>query len=162
VRDDDATAGAHGVGGLHLQQDRFVGQAVETVSTHTGVEQRLRQCEAAVQLGLRGVEGRVEARHLRHALEGAARRKHAGQVVRLVQRRQRHQRFDAGQHGVVDHGGRAELPAAVHDAVADGADAQIAFVQALQHLIERFSVRGGAALAQADAFDLPAEHGAGV
>ena len=47
---------------------------------------------------------------------------HRRQIVRLVQRRQRHERIESRQDFGVDPHRRAELLAAVHDAVADGGE----------------------------------------
>ncbi len=71
----------------------------------------------------RVMEGGVEAGDLRQVRprrgDGADRR----QVVRLVQRRQRHQRVERGQQRVGDARGARVVRAAMHDAMADGEQA---------------------------------------
>ncbi len=65
------------------------------------------------------MERRVEHRHLRDAGERRPRHAYAGQVDRIVQRRERRQLLDGGDHAVVDEHRLREALAAVHDAVPD-------------------------------------------
>ena len=102
VGDDDAALRAAFVGRHQLRTNRLVRQAMKTVAPHARVVQRLRQRETLVDVGLRAVKGGVEAGHLRHTCKRRARRAHARQVVRLVQRRERLQRGDRGLHRIVD------------------------------------------------------------
>ncbi|MCY1227866.1 hypothetical protein D9M72_401560 [compost metagenome] len=66
-----------------------------------------------------GVEGGVEAGHLQQVRHGFAHGADRGQVMRLVQRRQRHQRLQFRDHVVVDAHGLREVGAAMHHAMAD-------------------------------------------
>ena len=68
------------------------------------------------------VEGRVEAGDLRLSGKGADRRLDAGDVVRLVERRERDELAQLGEHRLVDQHRRGEVGAAVDDAMADGDD----------------------------------------
>ena len=69
------------------------------------------------------MERRIEARDLGHARQARQHRADRREVVRLVQRRERHVLIEALQHGDVDGGRRHELEAAVHDAMSDAHDA---------------------------------------
>ena len=70
----------------------------------------------------RRVKGRVEAGHLRHVGQRVHGRANAGQVGRIVQRRQVGEPLDRGEHLVVDQHRAGELLAAVDDAMADRGD----------------------------------------
>ena len=65
------------------------------------------------------VEGGIEAGDLQRARKGGPSRANAGDVVRLVQRRQRLQGDQRRQRLVVDDGRPVEMRPAVHDAMAD-------------------------------------------
>ena len=65
------------------------------------------------------MEGRVEAADLRQMRMGPRQRVDRRQVVRQVQRGERDQRVQPGQHGGVDSHGVGEVLAAMDDAVAD-------------------------------------------
>ena len=71
------------------------------------------------------VERGVEAGDLQHVGECGARGLDAGDVVRQVQRRQRHQCAQRGKHLVVDGARRAEARGAVNHAVADRGKLQL-------------------------------------
>jgi len=68
------------------------------------------------------VERGVEAGELRGAGKGRARRANAGEVVRLVQRRERLERRQRGEQRLVDRRRGDVRGAAVDDAVADAGD----------------------------------------
>ena len=67
----------------------------------------------------RGVEARDLRQRRRASRDGPDRR----EVVRLMQRRERNQRFELGERRVVDQHGLREAHAAVDDAMADGDEA---------------------------------------
>jgi len=66
------------------------------------------------------VEGGVEARDLRQSGERLRERADRRQIVRLVQRCERHQALELGHHRRVDPHRRREASSTVHDAVPDG------------------------------------------
>ena len=108
--------------GRHLRQaagDEFVGQAVEAVAAHAFVVEMLRDRVVVRQRIVAAVEGGVEAGDLRQV--GGARENGADrrEIVRLVQRRQRHIAFELGQHLVVDQDRPVVVRAAMHDAMPD-------------------------------------------
>jgi hypothetical protein len=144
VRDDHAPLRQLGRRMRQLRHDGFVRKPMEAVAPNARVVQRARQCEAAVDLGLHRVKGSVEARHLRHALESGHGRTHAGQVVRLVQRRQRLEFGQCFEHLRIDAHRRHEIRAAMHDAVADAGNAPaVALLRMpLEQRRERALVRG--------------------
>jgi hypothetical protein len=96
---------------------------VKPVSPHAFVGKPPRQCEGLRGGGLCMVKGRIEAgnlrkrrRHLRHSLDGR-------NVVRLVQRRQRHQRFQLRQYCCIDHARGRQVCPSMHDPMANRTDA---------------------------------------
>ena len=95
---------------------------MEAVASHTLVIVPPRQPERLHHVRLRPMECGIETRHLRQMRrvrgDGADRR----QVVRLVQRGQRHQRVEFRQHRIIHPHGGSEVHAAMHDAVTDSRD----------------------------------------
>ena len=81
----------------------FVGQAVKAVAAHALIVKRARQRESVVDEGMRAVKRRVETGDLRHAGKCRPGRFDAGEVVRLVQRRERNEAFSRCSSLVVDH-----------------------------------------------------------
>ena len=65
---------------------------------------------------------RVEHRDVRHRRKQPPHLANAGDVHRIVQRRERIERLDLRQHFVGDERAFGELLAAVHDAMGDDAD----------------------------------------
>ena len=110
-----------------LGQDRrdvLVRQSVEPVPLHAGTAQLTREGHQLRHGGLAAVEARVEARHLRHARQPLGRGLDRGDVVGLVQRRERDECAKLLQHAGGDDGGAREARPAVHDPVADAQDAR--------------------------------------
>ena len=102
-------------------------------------------------LGQRGVERRVEHRHLRHVREQPQGDAQALEVRRVVQRRERHELLDVREQLVVHERRRGEHLAAVHDPVPDRADACVGqrgpvLVERVEHGTQRFLVVGEGAL----------------
>ncbi len=116
VRDD----GAAELRRAERADDVLVRQAVEAVPPHARFPEGGRQRQPLCELGHVVVERGVEARHLRDVPSGAG-GFDAGDRRRHVQRRERHQLAEVGQHVVVDEGGFGVAGPAVHDAVAGGA-----------------------------------------
>ena len=77
--------------------DVFVGQAVKPVAPHPLLVQRVGQRERLLDLRRGAVKRRVEARDLRQFRVHRQRHADRRQIVRLVQRRQWHQRFQLGE-----------------------------------------------------------------
>ena len=71
-------------------------------------------------LGMSAVKGRVEARDLQDIGLGGTDRPDRQKVVRLVQRRQRDQDLQLGEHGVIDGHMRVVVGTAMNDTVSDG------------------------------------------
>jgi hypothetical protein len=103
VGDDHAAARRAGPMLRQHFGDVLVGQAVEAVAAHALGGDGARQGEQLRDFGLAAVEGGVEAGHLRHAGQRGAERVDAGQVVRLVQRRQRNEAAQFVDHGGIEH-----------------------------------------------------------
>ena len=76
------------------------------------------------------MERGVEARDLRQIRYGVEQRADGREIVRLVQRRERIQALEVGKDVGIDADGRRIREAAVHDAMADGAQRMIAEVLA--------------------------------
>ncbi len=69
--------------------------------------------------GLVAVKGRIETGDLRHARKGRKGRANAGQIVRLMQRREGGKRLELGQQVAVHPGRPAPFRAAMHHPVPD-------------------------------------------
>jgi hypothetical protein len=118
-------AASAGFAAPQRRDDRFVREAVEAVAAHARVVPCRGHGEAPVHLGLARVERGVEAGDLRDVGKGRARRAHAGEVVRLVQRRERLERRQRGEQRLVDRRRGDVRGAAVDDAVADAGDSRL-------------------------------------
>ena len=96
------------------------------------------------------MKGGIETGHLQRIGKGAMRRAHAGEVMRLVQRRERVQAFEIGECLLVKHDGFAEISAAMHDAMADCLDCDLAegCLEEFKDDSERRGVIAGLRLAQ--------------
>jgi hypothetical protein len=92
---------------------------VETVAPHARLVELLRDREPVGELRVGAVERSVEAGHLRRSGPLPQQRPDRGQVVRLVQRCQRHQPLQVGQHRRVEHDRRRVARAPVDDPVPD-------------------------------------------
>ena len=101
-------------------RDVVVGQPVEAVAPHAALAHLARQREQARDVGLGLVEGGVEAGDLRHPRKAAAHDPDRLQVVGLMQRRERHQRFKRLDDGFVDQHRTGEGLAAMDDPMPDG------------------------------------------
>ncbi len=129
MRDDDAASGA--VSGEVLRQhfgNIFVGQAVEAVAAHALRSDGAGQGEELGDFRLAAMEGSVEAGHLRHAGQRGGQCVDAGQVVGLVQRRQRYEAAQGIDDGGIQHDGSRELLCAMNHAMADTANLPAGFV----------------------------------
>ena len=122
MRDHHGAAGALADDVRQLAGDVVVGKPVETIALDALGRVLARQREGLRHGGLGAMEGGVEAADLRHVRHQHGDRTHRAQVVRLVQRRERHEGVERAQHGFVQARGRAVVLAAVHDAVAGGDD----------------------------------------
>ncbi len=107
---------------VELRQHRgdvLVAQPVEAVAPHARLVQLVGQREHLGDLGIGAMKRRVEARDLRYvgrAMQYCANRR---EVMRLVQRRQRHEPVKRREHRCVGPHWLRVLHAAVHDPVAD-------------------------------------------
>src|SRR6516165_4413976 len=77
--------------------DVFVRKAVKSVAANALVVKRIGQGKRLFDLGGGSVKSRVETRYLRQVGIELQRHLDRREIVRLVQRRQRHQRFQLGQ-----------------------------------------------------------------
>ena len=93
---------------------------MEAIAPHAALGIFVGQREELGDLGLRAVEGRIEARDLRQVRPVAADEADRLQIVRLVERCERNVLVELREHGIVDQRGTAEIHAAMHDAVANG------------------------------------------
>ena len=120
---DDDAAGGHL--GRHLGEavgDVFVAEAVEAVAADALVVEAARERVAVGVRGVAAVEGGVEAGDLRHVRVDRHREADRREVVRLVQGRQGLVAGEAVEDRLVDQDRVGEVRAAVHDAMADGAE----------------------------------------
>ena len=104
--------------GQHAR-DVLVGQAVEAVAADAVVVEPARQGEPVGELGMAAVEGGIEAGDLRQLGLDRGDRADAGEIVRLMQRRQRAERLEPGEHRRIDAHRRRVVDAAMHHPVAD-------------------------------------------
>ena len=90
------------------------------------------------------MEGGIEAGHLGQAGQGRAHRVDAGQVVRLVQGRQRDEAAQLVDHGGIEHDGLREFLSAMHHAMPDAGDlpASLVAVQPVDQQAQGGLVRG--------------------
>ena len=105
------------------QADVVVRRAVEAVAAHALLFVEL--VGQAVEIGVgrqRVVKRRVEHGDVRHGGKQPPHLANAGDVHRVVQRRERIERLDLRQHLVGDERSFRELLAAMHDAMRDDAD----------------------------------------
>ena len=105
-----------------LAHDIFVGEPVEAVAAHALVVIGARQGEGVGDEGVAAMERGVEAGDLRRRRECLHRRLDAGDVVRLVQRRERDERPQLRERRLVDQHRVGEVGPAMDDAVADRDD----------------------------------------
>ena len=92
---------------------------MKTVTTHAGVVQLGRDREALRDVGIRAVKRSVEASYLRQVRQHGGSGANRGQVVRLVQRRERDEFLERRQHLCIDAHRLGVVKSAVHDTVAD-------------------------------------------
>ena len=104
--------------GQHAR-DVLVGQAVEAVAADALVVEPARQGEPVGELGMAAVESGIEAGHLRQVGLDRGDRADAGEIVRLMQWRQRTQRLQLGEHSRIDANRRGVVDPAMHHPVAD-------------------------------------------
>ena len=117
--DDQARSGDLGRRLVQAAHDVVVRQAVEAVAANAGVAELARQGEGLRDVRLAAMERRVEAGDLRKMRRRGGDRLDRRKVVRLVQRRQRHQAGELGQNVGIDARRRGELHAAMDDAMAE-------------------------------------------
>ena len=96
---------------------------MKAVPAHAAIGDRPGQRERLRHRRRAAVEGRVEARHLRQLRLALEQRPDRGQIVRLVQRRERNVLFERRQDRRIHAHGLRVLEPAVHHAVADARQA---------------------------------------
>ena len=104
--------------GQHAR-DVLIRQAVEAVTTDALVVEPPRQREPVGELRMTAVERGVEAGHLRQVGLDRGDRADAGEIVRLMQRRERTERLQLGEHRRTDAHRRHEVDTAMHHPVTD-------------------------------------------
>ena len=97
---------------------------MESVAPDAFVVERARQAVGVGDEIAAAMEAGVETGDLLRVRKQRRGGAHAGEIVRLVQRRQRLQAFERGHRLGVDEDGLGEGHAAVDDAMADGGDRQ--------------------------------------
>jgi BON domain len=120
--DDEPAAGAIGRDLRQCRDDVFVGQAVKSVAPHALCCNFARQGELLGERRLRPVERGIEAGNLRDVGHGAADGADRGDLVRLVQWRERHQRFQRYDYLLVKQHRLRIRHAAMDDAVANAGE----------------------------------------
>ena len=100
-------------------RDVFVGQAVEAVAADAVVVEPARQGVPVGDLGVGAVERGIEARDLGQLGPEPGDRADAGEIVRLVQRRERHERGQLLEHRWTHPHRPGVVDAAMHHPMAD-------------------------------------------
>ena len=177
VRDDHAAVRDLG---RHVRQhgrDVLVREPVKTISLHAAAAQVARQRHHLGDGGLPAMKAGIEAGDLRHARQSLGHGVDGGEVVRLMKRRQRHERAQVREDFRRDDRGPRVLRAAVHDAMTDAEHARVAAIARAEPRGERIegaapvqplrqAIVGHARVAailrresrrRADAVDLPAQ-----
>ena len=108
--------------GGQATRDIFVRQAMKAVAQNALVKEAWRQREGGGSMALRAVKCRIETGELRNTWEIPCGRFNARQIMRLMQGRQRHQGAELCHDGIRDHYRRAQIPPAMHHAMANGAN----------------------------------------
>ncbi len=119
MRHDHFAAREHGFLVAQDAVDEFVGQAMETVAAHALVVIGARQRVGVGDERMPAMKSRVETGDLRGAGKSLARGLDAGEIVGLVQRRQRLEGFQFRQHEIVHEHGFGIDRTAMHHAMAD-------------------------------------------
>ena len=91
---------------------------MKAVAADAVVMEAARQGEPVGELRMGAVEGGIEAGDLGQVRLASGDRADAGEVVRLMQRGERAERLELGEHGIVDPHRGGELGAAVDHPVA--------------------------------------------
>ena len=97
---------------------------MKAVAAHALVVIGAGQGVGVVDEGMAAMEGGVEAGDLRRRRESLHRRFDAGDIVRLVERRERNERRKLGERCVVDQDWRGVIRPSMDDAMADRDDRQ--------------------------------------
>ena len=105
-----------------LSGDEFIRETVKAVTPHTVFKIAARKRKDIVHKGMLAVKGRVEAGNLRGSREGCAGTLNTREVMRLMERRQRFERFQLFKDDVIDQNRGGEIDAAMDDAVTHGFD----------------------------------------
>jgi hypothetical protein len=99
--------------------DVFVGKAMKAVAAYPLLIQRVRQWECLLDLGCSAVKCGIETRYLRQFGIEAQCHLDGSKIMRLMQRRERHQRLEFGQQ-LSGHARRSRMmQAAMDDTVAE-------------------------------------------
>lgn len=123
MRNNDAPLGAGGVLGQRTG-DVFVGKPMKTVALDAFGSDPAWQAEHLGDGWLAAMEGGIEAGDLRHFRQQGLQGTDAGDVVRLVQGRQRNETVQVFQYLTVNNGRLRVKIAAMDDTMANGDDFQ--------------------------------------
>ena len=91
MRDDDASRGDDGIELAQPMRHIFVGEPMKPVATQAALEVVARQPVAVVHEIMAAMKSRIKTGNLRNAGKAVARRAQTGDIMRLVQRRERRQ-----------------------------------------------------------------------
>ncbi len=108
--------------GGQATRDIFVRQTMKAVAQDALMEKPLRQRKTCGGMAWRAVKGGLETGDLRHTRKMLRGGLNASQIMRLMQGREGHQRAEFRHNGIRDHHRRAQIPPAMHHAVANGAN----------------------------------------
>ena len=122
MRDHEPSLAKRRILGRQAPRDKFVRQAMKTVAQDALLKKPWRQRKTGGGMALRAVKGRIETGDLRDTRKMPRCCFNAGEIMRLMQGRQRHQRAELCQDGIGDHHRRAQIPPAMHHAMTDGAN----------------------------------------
>ena len=120
MRHDGAAGGGAHIDRGQQVRDVFIRQAVKAVAAQAGLGQAPGQCKCLSQRRLPGMECGIEAGHLGQFGRARRDRPDSSEIVRLVQRRERHQARERIEHRGVHPHRRGKLNPPVDHAMAGG------------------------------------------
>jgi len=127
VRDDDATISTIRHRVAQALRDILIGKAVKAVAADPLDVELLRNRVMVGNIAMAAMECSVETGDLRHIRKALEQDSDRCQIVRLVQRRERHIAFKVGQHLLVHEHGLVVIRAAMNDAMTDRDKCQTPF-----------------------------------
>ena len=120
VSEDDPPVGKLRRELLQARSEELVGEAVKSIAANAFLREAPRQGERLRQIGLGAMEGRVEAGDLRYLRRGHHDRTDGGEVMRLMQGRERLEFGEVVEHGLGHPHRRGVVETPVDHAMTEG------------------------------------------